>query len=371
MSKRYLTAGKAYVGAKIPWNIFNEEGRLLLKANEPITSELQAYRLATQGLYFDVKAGSSDQGIAEREPASVLRILNLASKLLQKTLPNLEREGDGEAKVTAIAELVLEALELNADVAVACILMNQEDTPYSYRHMVDTAVLAGLLGQIMKLAHEELLIIVSAALTMNIAMLDYQDKLNLKRGGLTEEGRSLIHRHPQKAVEILQNAGVKNEKWLSYVLSHHESEDGSGYPAGKKGDEIPDHAKLIAMADRYTARLMNKYRPPLLPNVAIRDILAGKEFAPKLTAYLVKAIGLHPTGTAVRLKNGQIGIVTKKNATPAGLMVHVTIAANGMPQEHGTVRDTDIKEFAVREELPREEAGTHPMIDLWGVVAAH
>jgi len=371
MGKRYLTAAKAVVGASIPWNIFNEEGRLLLKANEPITSELQAYRLATQGLYFETSLNSHEQGTAEREPDSVLRIINLANKLLQKTLPNLERTGDGEAKVTAIAELVLEALKLNGDVAVACILMNQEDTPYSYRHMVDTAVLAGMLGQIMKLAHEDLLIIVSAAMTMNIAMLEYQDKLNLKRGGLTEEGRTLIHRHPQKAVEILQSAGVKNEKWLSYVLSHHESEDGSGYPAGLKGDEIPNHAKLISLADRYSARLMNKYRPPMLPSVAMRDILSGKEFAPKLTAYLAKAIGLHPAGTAVRLKNGQIGIVVKKNTSPAGLMVHVTIAANGMPQEHGTVRDTDIKEFAVREELPREEAGTHPMIDLWGVVAAH
>ncbi len=371
MSKRYLTAAKAVVGASIPWNIFNEEGRLLLKANEPITSELQAYRLATQGLYFETSLNSHEQGTAEREPASVLRILNLASKLLQKTLPDLEREGDGEAKVTAIAELVLEALKLNADVAVACILMNQEDTPYSYRHMVDTAVLAGMLGQIMKLAHEELLIIVSAALTMNIAMLEYQDKLNLKRGGLTEEGRTLIHRHPQKAVEILQNAGVKNEKWLSYVLSHHECEDGSGYPAGKKGDEIPNHAKLIALADRYSARLMNKYRPAMLPNVAIRDILAGKEFSPKLTAYLVKAIGLYPSGDAVRLKNSQTGIVVKKNATPTGVTVRVTIGINGMPHNEVTVRDTDQKEFAVKEEVLRENAGTHPMIDLWGHVAAH
>lgn len=371
MGKRYLTAAKAVVGASIPWNIFNEEGRLLLKANEPITSELQAYRLATQGLYFETSISSHEQGKAEREPDSVLRIINLANKLLQKTLPNLERSGDAEAKVMAIAELVLEALALNSDVAVACILMNQEDTPYSYRHMVDTAVLAGLIGQVMQLGHEELLMIVSAALTMNIAMLEYQDKLNLKRGGLTEEGRTLIHKHPQKAVEILQSAGVSNEQWLSYVLNHHESEDGSGYSSGKKGNEIPLNAKLIALADRYSARLMSKYRPAMLPSAAMRDILAGKEFTSKLTAYLVKAIGLHPAGTAVRLKNGQIGIVTKKKATATGLMVDVTIAANGMPQEHGTVRDTDIKEFAVQEELACKEAGTHPMIDLWGVVAAH
>jgi HD-GYP domain-containing protein (c-di-GMP phosphodiesterase class II) len=309
--------------------------------------------------------------VAEREPSSALRILNLANKQLQKALPNLERESGGEARVTAISELILETLELNSDVAVAAILMNQAIAPYSFRHMVDTAVLAGLLGRTMKLAHEELLTVVSAALTMNIAMLEYQDKLNLKRAGLTEEGRSLIRRHPQRAVEILQKAGVSNEDWLACVLNHHESEDGSGYPSAKKGDEIPRNAQLIALADRYSARLMNKYRLPMMPAAAMRDILAGKEFSPTLTAYLVKAVGLYPAGGAVRLKNGQVGIVVKKNAASTGATVRVTISANRMRHEEVTLRDTDRKEFAVQEEVPHEEAGTRPMIDFWGHFAAH
>ncbi|MFM9913302.1 MAG: HD-GYP domain-containing protein [Methylophilaceae bacterium] len=371
MSKRYLTAAKAVVGASIPWNVFNEEGRLLLKANEPITSELQAYRLATQGLYFETGFSFHEQGEAERELGSVLRTLNLAHRLMRKTLPNLERESDGGAQVLAIAELILEALELNADAALACILMNQEVAPYSYRHMVDTAMLTGQLGRMMNLPRDELLTLIAAGLTINVAMVEYQDKLNLKHAGLTEEGRAFVHKHPMKAVEILQKSGVTDENWLSFVLNHHENDDGSGYPAGKKGNEIPLGSKLIGLASRYSGRIVVNHRPAMLPSDALRDILASKEFPTQLSAYLVKAVGLYPPGDAVRLKNGQIGIVVKKNATPTGVTVRITIAANGMPQHEVLLRDTDQKEFAIKEEVAREEAGTHPMIDLWGPVAAH
>jgi hypothetical protein len=109
----------------------------------------------------------------------------------------------------------------------------------------------------------------------------------------------------------------------------------------------------------------------MLPSVAMRDILASNVFSAQIAAYLVKVIGLYPAGDAVRLKNGQVGIVVKKNATPTGVMVRVTIAANGMPHNEATLRDTDQKEFAVIEEVRREDAGTRPMIDLWGVVAAY
>jgi HD-GYP domain-containing protein (c-di-GMP phosphodiesterase class II) len=371
MSKRYLTAARAVVGASIPWNIFNEEGRLLLKANEPITSELQAYRLATQGLYFETGANVHEQSEAEREPGSVVRTLNLVHRLMKKTLPNLERENDGGAQILAIAELILEALELNSDAAIACILMNQDVAPYSYRHMVDTAILAGQLGRTMRLPRDDLLTLIASGLTINVAMLEYQDKLNLKRSALTEEGRTFVQKHPIKAVELLKKAGVTDENWLSFVLNHHESEDGNGYPAGKKGDEIPLGSKLISLASRYSGRIVVNHRPAMLPSDALRDILASNEFPTQLSAYLVKVVGLYPPGDAVRLKNGQIGIVVKKNATPSGVTVRITIAVNGMPQHEVLLRDTDQKEFAVLEEVPHKEAGTHPMVNLWGPVAAH
>ncbi len=374
MAKRYLTASKAVVGATLPWNIFNEDGVLLLKAGEEITSELQAHRLATQGLYFDEGVGAADIGQAEREPPSVVRALNLAHKLLQQALPALIEQGDAEAKIQPIAQLIFDALELGPDVAVATIFLNQDAAPYVYRHCVDTAILAALIGRAMGQSSEDVHITISAALTQNIGMLKYQDALNNKRAALSEQELTVVHQHPIHGVNILTQAGVTNEQWLSYVLSHHESEDGSGYPHGKKGDELPLAAKLIGFADRYCARLTDKkYAKQTLPNAALRDILInyGKETAPILAAHFIKVIGQYPPGTTVRLKNGEIGVVLKKSAPPNGAVIRVTISKSGMPTHEVLVRDTENQEYAIKEEVHKEEAGGHLVMSrFWGAVAA-
>lgn len=374
MAKRYLTASKAVVGATLPWNIFNEDGVLLLKAGEEITSELQAYRLATQGLYFDEGVGVSDIGQAEREPPSVVRTLNLAHKLLQQALPALIEQGGAEEKIRPIAQLVFDALELSPDVAVATIFLNQDAAPYVYRHCVDTAILAALIGRAMGQSSEDVRITISAALTQNVGMLKYQDALNNKRAALSEQELTVVHQHPIHGVNILTQAGVTNEQWLSYVLSHHESEDGSGYPYGKKGEELPLAAKLIGFADRYCARLTDKkYAKQILPNAALRDILInyGKETAPILAAHFIKVIGQYPPGTTVRLKNGEIGVVLKKSAPPNGAVIRVTILKSGMPTHEVLVRDTENQEYTIKEEVQKEAAGGHLVMSrFWGAVAA-
>ncbi len=375
MAKRYLTAAKAVVGATLPWNVYNEEGRLLLKVGEEITSELQAYRLATQGLYFDTDNGSAaDLGEAEREPPSVVRTLNLANKLLLQALPMLQEGGDAEARVNGISQLVLEAVDLNADAAVASILLHDDEGSYVTRHAIDTAIVAVLIGRAMQQPAEDQLVMVSAALTQNVGMLKYQDLLNNKRGRLSEQELSLVRQHPVQGVNILKAAGITNEHWLEYVMYHHECEDGSGYPNGKKADELPLAAKLIAFADRYCARLVEKkYAPQRLPSLALREVLLnhGEQPPTLMAAHFIKIVGLHPPGTTVRLKTGEIGVVIKKGASPNGAMVHVTISASGMPMHQTVVRDSENPEYAIKEEVHKEDAGGHlAMSRFWGAVAA-
>lgn len=375
MAKRYLTAAKVVVGGTLPWNIYNEEGRLLLKVGEEITSELQAHRLATQGLYFeDESSGSANIGQAEREAPSVVRTLNLVHKLLQQTLPTLQEEGDAETRVMAISQLVLDAIELNPDVAVASIFLNQDASPYVYRHGVDVAIVATLVGRAMLQTADDQMVMVSAALTENVGMLKYQDALNNKRGTLTEDELKVVRQHPVHSVNILKNAGVTNEKWLEYTLAHHETEDGSGYPEGKKSEELPLASKLIAFAGRYCARLTDKaYAKRRLPNMALREVLLshGEQPPTMMAAQFIKIVGLHPPGATVRLKNGEIGVVLKKGSAPDGAVVQVTITSSGMPMNELLVRDTENPDYAIREEVYKEDAGAFlAMSRFWGESAA-
>lgn len=373
MAKRYLTAAKAVVGESLPWNIFNEEGRLLLKAGEQITSELQAHRLATQGLYFDEGHGAGETGRAEREAPSVIRTLNLVNKLMMQTLPDLQSGGDAEARIMTMSQLVLDAITLNQEVAIAHILLNKDATPYVYRHSVDAAIVATIIGRDMNLTVEDQLIMISAALTQNIGMIKYQDALNGKRSGLSEEEQIVIRQHPVHGVNLLKAAGITHETWLQNVLTHHECENGSGYPSGMQGEALALPAKLIAFADRYCARLIEKpYAKQRLPNAAMKEILLDQNQQPSalVAAHFIKVVGLHPPGTAVRLKNGEIGIVLKKGVAPNAAVVQISIAKSGMPMTEMLIRDTENPDFVIKEEVQKEEAGNQlGMSRFWGEVA--
>jgi hypothetical protein len=101
-------------------------------------------------------------------------------------LPNLPNEINAEAKILKLARMVEAAVESNSDIALACILLNQIHGIYPVRHCTDTAVVSILVARAMKKSTDEIMSITAAALTMNIGMLIYQEKLQQREGALSD-----------------------------------------------------------------------------------------------------------------------------------------------------------------------------------------
>jgi HD-GYP domain-containing protein (c-di-GMP phosphodiesterase class II) len=375
MAKRRISVVDIVVGQPLPWNAYDSNGRLLLHAGEVVANAMQVERMVAQGLFSEM-CDSVDESAdtAPKEAPSTVRMINRANDLLRNTLPKLRELDDAEGNLLRISQLILDAVKLDSEVAVACISLNQEAAPYVIRHCVDTAIVAALIAQAMSVAEDKVLYVVAAALTANLGMLDYQEELNRKTEPLTKEEKSRIHQHPKQSVEMLQTAGITQKQWVSYVLYHHENEDGSGYPIGKIGDEIPLGAKLIGLADRYCARVTNVgYQKQALPSKALRDLLLnnGKDTAPQLAAYFIKVIGLYPSGVLVMLSGGEAGIVIGKDPVKGHPLVRVTISKSGSLVDSAIIRDTSKPMYAIKEELPKQIAGTQfAMSKIWGEVAA-
>ncbi len=377
MGKRRISISDIIIGQPIPWDAFSADGKLLLKAGEVVATENQAERMVKEGMYSEV--GSVEEIERQLPPVknepSVVRILNRANWMLRKALPGLSALSNAEAKIREIAEMVYQALELSPDVAIACIFLNQKPGgPYNFRHHTDTAVVAALVAKSMGMTKDEIITGIAAALTANLGMLDYQEHLDNKKGPLTDAERAHIRKHPEHSVEMLRNVGVSDEAWLSYVQNHHENEDGSGYPAGKKGAEIPTFAKLIGLADRYTARVTSKdYRKPALASHALKSIFLSKdkEIDPALAPYFIKEIGLYPPGSFVQMKSYELGVVAKRGETPNHPYVMLVLTAAGMPQSGRILRKTSSPEYAIREPVHKEIAGANlGMQRFWGDLAA-
>jgi len=124
----------------------------------------------------------------------------------------------------------------------------------------------------------------TAGLLHDIGKIGISDDILCKPGKLTDEEYEIIKTHPDKGKKLLNN--IKKLDCISdWLNSHHERWDGSGYPRGLKGEEIPLSARIIAIADTYDAMTSSRsYRKALSHEIAREEILKckGTQFDPIL-----------------------------------------------------------------------------------------
>jgi len=119
-----------------------------------------------------------------------------------------------------------------------------------------------------------------AALLHDVGKIGVPDAILKKTGKLTAEERTIINRHPEYSWSILRLFAGLEEASL-YALHHHESVDGSGYPAGLTGTNIPLPSRIVSVIDAYDAMVSNRcYRKGLPHDEAIRRLVAssGSQF---------------------------------------------------------------------------------------------
>jgi putative nucleotidyltransferase with HDIG domain len=114
----------------------------------------------------------------------------------------------------------------------------------------------------------------------------------LKTGMLTPKEWKTVAKHPEVGYRIVQSFNAL-ARIADAVLAHHERWDGSGYPQGLKGGEIPLIARIFAIADAYDVMTQGRpYEPPLPAEHAVREIRkqAGRQFDPVLAGLFIEKV---------------------------------------------------------------------------------
>jgi two-component system response regulator RpfG len=115
---------------------------------------------------------------------------------------------------------------------------------------------AGLIAEGMSLGDDDVRMVELAAPLHDLGKIAIPDSILLKRGPLTAEETAMMRRHPQIGHELLSDSDNRFIRAGAEVaLRHHERYDGSGYPGGLTGTEIPLYARIVAMADVLDALL--------------------------------------------------------------------------------------------------------------------
>ena len=161
---------------------------------------------------------------------------------------------------------------------------------YTRGHSARVAALSRQLAREAGYADEDCDRVYFTALLHDVGKIGVRDTVINKPGKLTDEEFAEMKRHPELGYQILSS--IRQSPYLSVGAHyHHERFDGTGYPDGLAGEDIPELARIIAVADAYDAMTSNRSYRGALPMQAVRDEIAngaGKQFDPRFADILLR-----------------------------------------------------------------------------------
>jgi diguanylate cyclase (GGDEF)-like protein/putative nucleotidyltransferase with HDIG domain len=177
-------------------------------------------------------------------------------------------------------------------------VVDARDT-YTGCHSQSVAVLADAVARQLGLDEELVERVRLAALLHDLGKIGIPDHILRKPGVLEPDELLILERHPQIGFELLD--GVDVAPVDTWILHHHEHWDGSGYPLGLRGEEIPLGSRIILVADAFDAMTTDRsYRRAVDPEAALDEIrrASGAQFDPAVVEALEAHLGAPVRGTS-------------------------------------------------------------------------
>jgi len=224
----------------------------------------------------------------------------------------------GHVDVAAISrevEHLVEGCLRNTDAYLLLSKLKSKDD-YTYSHCLSSSIFAVMMGRQMGLNNTELEELAFGHMFFDIGKIKLPNELINKPGIFSDEEKETVKKHVFYSVEILNTMqGVKSSA-IDMALNHHERFDGSGYPHGLKGNQIPLYARIAGIIDTYDAVTSKRsYSRQVSHDEAIRMLYKSKDtdFQKDILETFIQCLGTYPSGSLVELSSGEVGIVLQQN----------------------------------------------------------
>lgn len=233
------------------------------------------------GVLGSLFVGFSEPGTPGQDKVRLTTtIANLAAQALQRLRLNEQTVEQAASLAIALDDLEVSYQATLLALSAALDARDRETEGHSQR--VTRWALA--IGRQLNLSPLELTNLERGALLHDVGKIGISDNILLKAGPLTPEERAVMNQHPRLGYEMLKGISFLVDA-LPVVLYHQEMFDGTGYPSGLRGKDIPLSARIFAVADTYDAMTsMRPYRQPMSHRAAIQEIIAksGSQFDPRV-----------------------------------------------------------------------------------------
>lgn len=183
---------------------------------------------------------------------------------------------------------------------------------YTAMHSVSVAVLMVSFGQVLGLTRDEIEDVALGGLLHDVGKAKVPRSILNKFGRLSVEEFHVMKGYVLNTARLLTETEGVSEITLNAAAQHTERYDGTGYPHRLKGEQITLYGQMLAIADFYDAiTSVRVYHKGVPPTSALRKLfkLSGSHFNPRLVQAFIKAIGIYPVGSLVRMESEKLGIV--------------------------------------------------------------
>ncbi len=324
-SKIRITVDALREGMVIAEPVMNSYGAVVAWQDTPLDAAL-IHRLRIMGIPWllvyiteDVQA-FSPEARAQWERAVAVEAFQRSyeeeSAAFKDVFLSISEGGQLELEKTdAIVGSVL-AMQNDASQIVDCVMQVRSIDEYTYHHCVNVSMLAMMIGRWMRMPEQDLPALVRAGLLHDVGKGRVPLAILNKPGSLDEGERAEMKRHAEYGYQILrQTPGVSPEVAVA-VLTHHEREDGSGYPLGLMADKLSLHAKILAIADVFDAMTANRTYRRHEPVFRVFDLMQNGSFGqldPIVLEVFLTNITHYYVGRKVKLSDESVGEVIFMN----------------------------------------------------------
>jgi HD-GYP domain-containing protein (c-di-GMP phosphodiesterase class II) len=262
----------------------------------------------------------------------------------------------GAVNIEAIEKAVTPTIDsvLRNPNAMAWTIFSRKRSGHHINRAIATSVWAIMFGRHLGFDRQALQDLAVGGLLLDIGNVSLsEDILNLE-GAITIEQYEHLSRHVHLGLEVLQASKGVRTNVLDMVRCHHERADGSGYPDGMTGNDIPIYGRIAGIVDCYDAMTTKTlYSPAMAAYDAARELneMSGEQFQAEVVEQFLRTIGMFPTGSVVELNDGAVGVVLEQNQVHP-LRPKLMLLLN---KNHDAFGDPQILDM---EKLPEEESGT-------------
>ncbi len=184
---------------------------------------------------------------------------------------------------------------------------------YAYQHALGCSIWAASFGRHLGMNHDELSELALSGLLFDVGKMRLPSELLAKTTVFDEADHELMHSHVQHGIDILNDTPNVPYRVLEAAATHHERHDGSGYPNGMHGNDIPMFGRILGLIDIYDAMTsVHSYADSRSPHQTVMELYQSRDsmFQAELVEQFIQTCGIYPSGSLVELSDGRVGVVT-------------------------------------------------------------